>query len=151
MEHQTKVIIQSRCKGRWNNSLYKTPVGPRLGYTGDIPFMYNFATSEDFKVKNMGVNNMNAPFSGIPYMHLDIEWLRSIFQLNQFHNDYVPRNCPTNKDDCFGQAFGIVLDPYAVSGRKLRKDTIMLRTPSQSSALSLSILYENSTLLPTRT
>jgi hypothetical protein len=114
--------------------------------------MYNFATSEDFKVKYMGVNNMNAPFSGIPYMHLDIEWLRSIFQLNQFHNDYVPRNCPTNKDDCFGQAFGSVLDPYRNIWTENQKDTIMLCTPSQSSALSLSmILYENSTLLPTRT
>jgi hypothetical protein len=152
MEHQTKVIIQSRCKGRWNNSLYKTPVGPRLGYTGDIPFMYNFATSEDFKVKNMGVNNMNAPFSGIPYMHLDIEWLRSIFHRST--------DSPTTTFQGIVQPTRMIvlvkpLAAYliltAVSGRKLRKDTIMLRTPSQSSALSLSILYENSTLLPTRT
>lgn len=112
MEHQTKVIIQSRCKGRWQNSLYESPFGPRLGFPGDNPFMFNFATSEDFKVKYMGVNKTNAPFSGIPYMHLDIEWLRSIFQHNRFPNDYVPRNCPTNKDDCFGQAFGRVLDPF---------------------------------------
>jgi hypothetical protein len=112
MEHQTKVIIQSRCKGRWNNSKYESPFGPRLGFPGDNPFMFNFATSEDFKVKYMGVNNTNAPFSGIPYMHLDIKWLRSIFQHNRFPNDYVPRNCSTNKDDCFGQAFGSVLKPY---------------------------------------
>jgi hypothetical protein len=96
----------------WKNSLYESPFGPRLGFPGDNPFMFNFATSEDFKVKYMGVNNTNAPFSGIPYMHLDIEWLRLFFQHNRFPNDYVPRNCPTNKDDCFGQAFVRVLDPF---------------------------------------
>ena len=44
-------IIQSRCKGWWKNSKYESPFGPRLGFPGDNPFMFIFATSEDFMVK----------------------------------------------------------------------------------------------------
>ena len=49
-------------------------------------------------------------------MHLDIEVLRSIFEDNKFSEGFVPRDCPNTPDDCFGQAFGTVLDPFIATG-----------------------------------